>query len=68
MQAADDAEPVTIGLEQLEDVLELEAVARGIRRPAVHDRAVREVDEPEPRADCRRLAESRHHRIQQRQR
>ena len=71
-EARDDVHVVAERLERLEDGRELEVGAFLRRRPAVHDRAVRQVDEAEPRRRIRRrLREQRarrHHRVEQRQR
>ncbi len=48
-QAADDIQPVAVGLQRLQDRREFESRAFCGRRPFVHDRAVRHVDESKTR-------------------
>ena len=57
-QIADDDQRIAKGLERLQDRRELEAGARGRRRPLLHDHAVRDVDE----ADALLRAAARAHR------
>ena len=69
---ADDGELIAERRERLEDRAQLEVAAGRRRRPLLHDRAVREVEEPQPRLRRRRGVRERggrgNHRIEQRQR
>jgi hypothetical protein len=47
MKTADDVEAVSMLFQRLEDRCEFKACPFGFWSPAVHDRAVREVDEAE---------------------
>jgi hypothetical protein len=71
-QTADDRHVLADGLERLQDEGKLRVAARRRRLPLRLQRAVREVDEAEPRGGrCRGLRQSRSrrdHRVEQRQR
>ena len=71
VEAADDGQLLLERLERLEDRRQLEVRALGRRRPLLHDRAVREVDEAHARlrrrGGLRQRGARRNHRVQQRQ-
>ena len=72
LEARYDRELVLEWLERLEDLRQIEFGAFLGRRPLVHDRAVREIDEAHPRerlrGGLRERRTRRDHRIEQRQR
>ena len=70
-QVGDEHELILVGLDRLEDRLDVESRPDDLRNPLLHDRAVRNVDGAEPRAGTRlrtrERRERREHRIKQRQ-
>jgi hypothetical protein len=71
LEAADDRQLTLERLERLEDRRQLEGGALAGRRPLLHDRAVRQVQEPHARlrrGGCLREQRARrHHRVEERQ-